>query len=297
MKYQLLLLLYTSFSLIILANGKIDPSFKASDGRVLTKFGNFGDNARKVLVQPDGKIVVIGKGTAISTFGDFSIARFNYDGSGDLTFGNNGKVSTTFGIQDSLSRAAVFQTDGKIVVVGQARANNTSGDDFGIIRYNSNGTVDNSFGNSGKVFTSFTDTSSDYANDVAIKSDGKILVSGNSSAGGFALAQYNINGSLDTAFGIGGKVIISIGNTGNNNSAIAVQEDGKIILAGSITNSVGIPPETQYQIGLARLNSNGSLDSSFDTDGKVSTSFGSYVICNDIQLDLMGKSLRLEVLR
>ncbi|MEQ1643055.1 MAG: hypothetical protein ABL959_06390 [Pyrinomonadaceae bacterium] len=262
--------------------GDLDTTFGAADGRVVANVSNSA--VRKTLIQPDGKIIVI----CAVNFGNFTLIRYNPDGSMDPTFDGDGLVSTQFGIQDSRSGSAVLQDDGKIIVVGEARETNPSGSDFAIIRYSSNGSIDSTFGSGGKVFTSFTSTSQDYANDVALQSDGKIVVSGNTSDGGFGVARYNTDGSLDPSFGANGKTTIAVANNTNSNYAVAIQNDGKILLGGSVV--ISNPPQpAQYMIGIARLNQNGSPDPSFDGDGKVTTPFGTYVNCSAIKLQPDGK--------
>lgn len=288
--YQLLklfLCVFLTSTSMFAAAGDVDSSFTSADGRVLTRVGSFGDGARKVLLQPDGKIVLIGKGTAVNSFGDFTVVRYYPDGSLDTTFDGDGKVSTTIGVQDSYSISGALQPDGKIIVVGEARGSNTSGSDFGIIRYNSDGSLDQTFGIGGKVITSFTDNSTDYATAVALQNDGKITVAGMTN-GRFAVARYQTDGNLDPLFG-GGKVSVAVGNRGDVAYALVIQNDGKIVAAGTANSDS--PQGFLYQMGIVRLNADGSLDTSFDGDGKVLTSFGSYLTCRDIQLQEDGKIL------
>ncbi|MBK7443141.1 MAG: T9SS type A sorting domain-containing protein [Bacteroidetes bacterium] len=156
-----------------------------------------------------------------------------------------------------------MQDDGKIIAVG------SSENSFAIARYNSNGTLDNTFGVSGKVITNFDGGS--RATSVAIQDDGKIVVAGSADYYfDFALARYNTNGTLDNTFGVDGKIITDFTGYSDDCWALAIQDDGKIILAGSIMST--IPYE---DFGLARYNTDGSLDNSFDLDGKVITDLGS----------------------
>jgi len=121
---------------------------------------------------------------------------FAQPGSLDNTFGTGGKLTTDFGSSDDLGYSVALQTDGKIIVAGRS---NNGLDDFGLCRYNTNGTLDNTFGTGGKLTTDFGN-SSDEGRSVAIQSDGKIVVTGGSN-GDFALACYNnvVTGIEETA--------------------------------------------------------------------------------------------------
>ena len=164
------------------------------------------------------------------------MARYNVDGTLDQSFGTGGLVSTGFAVDgDDSANAVALQTDGKIIVVGQvgphfsqAGANDTA---FGIVRYNSNGTLDTTFDGDGKVTTDFG-TTTDIALAVAVQSNGKIVVAG-TSGGNFALARYNTDGSLDGAFGAGGKTTTDFGSSFDSASAVVIQASGKIVAAGS----------------------------------------------------------------
>ena len=207
-----------------------------------------------VAIQTNGKIVLVGF-KATGTNDDFALARVNTDGSLDTAFGANGKVITSIGNYDFAS-AVALQTDQKIVVAGE------SDNQFALARYNINGTLDNTFGIGGIVLTNFG-ISTFGANSVAIQSDGKILAAG--SANNFAIARYNTDGSLDSAFGIGGKVITDFGNNADYAYDLAIQSDGKIVVCGG-----------QEYFDLARYNTDGSLDSSFGTNGKVISQWAYY---------------------
>jgi uncharacterized delta-60 repeat protein/LPXTG-motif cell wall-anchored protein len=143
----------------------------------------------------------------------------------------------------------------------------TDHNDFAVLRYNANGTLDNTFGTGGKV-TTVIESSEAYS--VMLQADGKILVSGvsyNNSTSYFAVARYNTNGTLDNTFGTGGKVTTDFDNNRSEAMAITSQADGKIILAG--TAYIG----STYAYAVARYNTNGSLDNTFGTGGKVTTVF------------------------
>jgi uncharacterized delta-60 repeat protein len=252
-------------------DGSPDNSF-GTNGLVLTSFG-VQSEAKGVALQPDGKIVAAGYSYTGSN-NDFVLARYNSDGSLDPAFGNDGKVITP-SVTDDYARSMAIEPDGKIIVAGQSR---NPAIDFAMVRYNADGSVDNAFGLNGKVITDFNN-SEDDANSVKIQDDGKIVVGGYSRAGSstqFALARYNTNGSLDTTFGATGKITTSVGgNFYDSINSVAIQPDGKIIAAGYASAALdgGL---TNINFALVRYQTNGDLDSSFGTGGKAITRVGTF---------------------
>jgi len=271
----------------------LDPSFGVN-GKVTTEFF-IGNDAYgfDMAVRSDGKIVVAGYANN-GTDTDFALARYNTDGTLDITFNNllgclptdicNGKLITDFSSGSDVARGIVIQSDNKIVVVGSAR-NSSGKDDFALARYNANGTLDTTFGSAGtgKVTTPFYVGQSALARAVALQADGKIMVMGYASASpgndNFAIARYNTNGTLDTSFNFqficiigipcNGLIAIDFNGGSDRAEAMVMQPDGKIVVAGSALNG------TNNDFGLARLYSNGSLDVSFGSPGtgKVTTPF------------------------
>ena len=148
----------------------LDPTFGGT-GTVTTDFSGSDDSATSSAVQADGKIVAVG-----SSFPgpDFAAVRYNTDGSLDPSFGGTGKVTTNV-ISYDIASSVVIQADGKIVVAGYGSGSNY---DFALVRYNTDGSLDASFGNTGKVTTDFIMSSQDFANSVAIQADGKIVAAG-----------------------------------------------------------------------------------------------------------------------
>ena len=238
-------------------DGSLDAEF-GNAGKVTISFGGgpYDTEIIAVAVQADGKLVVAG--TREYVF--FAAGRFNADGSPDDgsaadstpgdQFGADGTVITEMSIYEANANGVTIQADGRIVLAGTAQIG--SDDDFALVRYNPDGSLDSGFGNGGTVTTALS-TSYDRAYAVTIQADGKI-VAGGTTSGKFSLARYNADGSLDSGFGSGGKVVTTFGNEAY---AITVQADGKIVLSGG----------TQ----LARFNADGSLDTSFDVDGRVTT--------------------------
>jgi uncharacterized delta-60 repeat protein len=186
-----------SISLASAAVGDLDTSFD-TDGKVTTDFGASSDSASSIALQSDGKIVVAGYSYNGSNY-DFAVVRYNTNGSLDTSFDTDGKVTTDFGAQSDYAKSVALQSDGKIVVAGYSY--NGSNYDFAVVRYNTNGSLDTSFDTDGKVTTDFG-ASSDYAESVALQSDGKIVVAGTSYNGSnydFAVVRYIASDSIALA--------------------------------------------------------------------------------------------------
>lgn len=197
----------------------------------------------------------------------------------DLTFGNAGKVVTRIGNAFDFASAMAIQADGKIVAAGRTSDGpfNSDSNNFALARYNIDGSLDTSFGTAGKVVTNIG--LADTIQAIAIQSDGKIVAAGFSSSsldGYFALARYNIDGLLDTSFGTGG--IVTTPNSRGYVSAVAIQPDGKIVAVGSML--VGWEDNTVFL--LVRYNANGTSDTSFGTNGRVTTQFNNNYFPNDV---------------
>lgn len=247
-------------------DGSVDNSF-GSSGIVTTDFGSGNEKATSLVIQADGKIIVAGY-----LQNNYSaIARYNIDGSLDNSFGTGGKISGNSNSIENIATIAI-QPDGKFIVAGSVWNSTTKESDFGLQRYNSNGTIDNTFGTTGKVVTVFG-TDYDEIMSLVIQQNGKILVSGytatSASKYNFALARYNSNGSLDNSFGTGGKVSTSVGSRYEIAFSSGVQDDGKIVAAGYIYNA-----NSTQSFALVRYNVDGTIDNSFGSNGKVITDFG-----------------------
>ena len=244
------------------ASGALDASFN-TNGKVFTGFGTNEEQANAVALQSDGRIVVAGATSAGAAF-DFAVARYNTDGTPDLTFDSDGKVATFIVGANSvdIASAMVIQPDGRIVVAG--RADNT----LALVRYNIDGSLDGTFGVNGKVTTTVLGGLTAAA--VALQADGKIVTAGAASVSGgtfFAVARHNTNGGLDSTFGTAGVVTtpnIGGGCCGSYGAATAVtiQPNGRIVAAGASGTTLAI----------VRYLTNGSLDSTFDADGMAVTS-------------------------
>jgi uncharacterized delta-60 repeat protein len=244
------------------AAGDLDTTF-GGDGKVTTNFTSRLDEVRGVAVQGDGKIVVAGNAGDRNT-ARFALARYNTDGTLDTTFSGNGKATTNFTPGSDGALAVAIQGDGKIVAAGRAGG---SGGRFALARYNTDGTLDTTFSGNGKATTNFT-SGPDFATGVALQVDGKIVAAGGAggTGGRFALARYNTDGTLDSAFSSGGKQMTNFSPGDDFAEGVAIQADGKIVTAGTADVT---------QFALARYNTNGTLDSTFSGDGMQTTDFTS----------------------
>ena len=244
-------------------NGTLDTSFD-SDGKVLTPIGAGTDTAWSLIILQDGKML-LGGWSNDGSQDNFALVRYNTDGSLDANFDVDGKVVTQVGIGGSSGRGVAVQSDGKIVLAGIASSGGNA--DFAVVRYNNNGSLDTGFANNGKAITA-VGNSTDYAYSVAIQADGKIVVAGYSYSGSnadFAIVRYDPNGTIDTGFDGDGKVIASIGSGNDYALKVAVQTDGKLVVVGSA--AIG----SSSDIAVVRLNPDGSFDSTFSDDGKLTT--------------------------
>jgi len=249
-------------------DGDLDPTFGIG-GKVVTDFSGQNDYARAIAIQTDGKIVVAGYTAGLDN-DDFALARYTTTGGLDSGFGTGGRVITDFGNEDNSAEALAIQQDGKIVIAGESSG--PTSDDFGVARYNTNGTPDTSFSGDGLATTEF-DGNKDEAHAVAIQIDGKIVAAGVANrdvSGDFALARYNTNGSPDTLFGTNGHLTTDFASGADEAYALAIQTDSMILVAGKATGAI-----TNFDFAMVRYDANGAPDALFGTGGKVTTDFGS----------------------
>lgn len=286
----------------LLSAGAFDPTFGtggvASPGTSIKEYGN------AIALYPDaqgataGDVVAAGYVTEKNGNQDFALFRYTPSGKPDASFGKNGEVTTAV---SSYGYAAVqdvaIQADGKVVVVGYGSGTSVKGNsyDFVVARYNVNGSLDTTFGSGGLVTTNFSGSgdarhaSYDYPTSVFIQPDGKIVAAGITCGptdtigpdNHIALVRYNSNGTLDTSFGVGGKVSTAHtvipgsladpshptqGDTWARDAVL--QADGKILVSGYTEVTAGL--STSYEAFVVRYNSNGTLDNTFGTGGAVS---------------------------
>lgn len=182
----------------------------------------------------------------------------------DTGFGTNGKAYLHVGSISAFLFSVAVQADEKIVAGGYSYGGSTP--QFLVVRFNSNGSLDTSFGGTGMVSTSFGGSSGSGIAALAIQPDGKIVAAGNN-ATGFGAARYNTDGSLDTSFGTDGMMTATVGSS-YGCQALGLQSDGKIVLAGYASNG------SNQDMVVVRLTGNGGLDASFNGTGMVKTHVG-----------------------
>lgn len=255
-------------------NGSLDGSF-GINGKVTTTIGPRSCVIRSINILSDGKMIVTG--AYYDTIAAFALAKYTSDGSLDTSFGTGGIVITSFG-ENSIAYSSAIQEDGKIVLAGCSGFSSgilPGGNcKFALARYNPDGTLDSTFGINGKMTTAVR-TIDDAALTIGIQPDRKIVLGGYSYyenganiLADIALVRYSINGTLDTTFGLGGKVITEVGIDSQANKLL-ILDDNKILICGCTWNS------SSYDFALVRYNSEGSLDTTFGVNGVVTTSIGS----------------------
>jgi uncharacterized delta-60 repeat protein len=251
-------------------NGSLDTTFNTT-GIVTTQIGTTDDEALALAIQSDGKLVTAGQ-----SYNDtlnqyvFALVRYNTDGTPDMTFGTAGIVTTQIGTFDDISFALAIQSDGKLVAAGIS--NNGSQEVMALARYKTDGTLDKTFNTTGIVTTQIG-TFDDEACALAIQSDGKLVTAGFTydsitlNQNVWAVVRYNTDGTLDTTFGTAGVVTTPVGND-DDAEALAIQSDGKLVTAGNTGNG------TQLVFALVRYTTNGTPDTTFGSEGIVTTTIG-----------------------
>jgi uncharacterized delta-60 repeat protein len=267
-------------------NGSLDLSFGANGMVTDEHFAGFG-----VAIQPDGKLVVAGMSNASGPVSLFALARFNSDGSPDTSFGSDGKVLTDFGGvpitgANGVAFTPLILPNGKIVAGGTvSKADGKEA--IALVRYTPEGSLDTSFGTGGKISTDFS-----YQNAAArtfcMQVDRKIVASGgvgidpvtwadffqpDDPTENFAVARFNPDGSSDPAFGNGGLVTVDIFGYTDGAFALDIQPSGKMVAGGVALRSTA---RETADFALIRLNPDGSLDTGFGTNGKVTVDYNLY---------------------
>ena len=246
----------------LLANGSPDYSY-SWDSVASALMGPSNDTAAHSALQPDGKIIVVG-----GSFRGFEVARYLPNGQLDNSFSSNGIFDIPFGEEfyEGLATGVVVQSDGRIVLAGWLRETNhiNTTSRMGVVRLNIDGSLDTSFSGDG-LFTSDL-TGFAEANSVILQPDGKIVIAGawNDSA---TMLRLNRDGSLDTQFS--GDGVVTMSSPGSRISSLVLQPDGRILAAGSMRPSSTVSTRFTNILMVARFNTNGALDSSFGTNGKM----------------------------
>ncbi len=249
----------------------LDPAFNGTGYRIqsISSEGAIGES---LAVQTDSRIVLGGWTLSPAFYGSFAAMRLNPNGTLDNTFNNDGIVISTvnnFNRGDTL----LLQPDGKILLAGNCYSGDTN-NNFTALRYLTSGFLDNTFDGNGVAAPPISGFSDDYAYDMALQPDGKIVLVGSTAPTttigqnlptDIAVMRLNSNGSLDSSFG-GGSLRIIFENVSESANAVIIQPDGKIVLGGFLNNSV------KDNFILLRLNSNATVDTTFGTGGFTITS-------------------------
>ena len=225
------------------ADGALDPTFGAG-GYVQLAAGTTG-GMESAAAAPGGKFVIgsVVRGSGPLPDSDFHVARFNADGTPDTTFAAGAGARVDFaGRMDELVELAV-QPDGKVVAIGRART--SAGAHFAVVRLNTDGSLDPTFGTGGKVTTALPETTGSSAGGVVLQPDGKIVVVGAATkvtAQDVAVVRYNADGTVDAL------QITDLGATDDAASDVALLPDGRIIAVGRSNGSAAL---ARYSAGLA----------------------------------------------
>lgn len=255
--------------------GDLDPTF-GNGGIVTTTIGGNYQWGLGIALQPDDKIVVVGE-HGVDNLISFAVLRYTVTGTLDSTFNNSGFITTAIGTHYNSAWSVAVQPDGKIVVVGPSQTGVFPGDDvFSVVRYTVTGTYDSTFNGTGIVTTHVNSRhNDDEAYSVALQPDGKIVVAGHSgenkeASRDFAVVRYTPTGTLDSTFTHTGIVTTPISACDDEGRAVAIQPDGKIVVAG---NS-GCKDDNNANFAVVRYTITGALDSSFSNTGIVTTPIG-----------------------
>ncbi len=258
----------------LLPDGSLDSNF-GTDGKILVNYGHYFNRLHNTLILPDDKILVSSQGYNYDLERSYSeITRLLPDGQVDSTFGQNGFITLSSDYQYSSFTAMARQTDGKILAGGSITVKNGFNSDIAIYRLLPDGEIDTAFGVQGKAQTDFFQRH-DNINALLQLPDGKILAAGSVEdmvdyKDRMAIVRYLPDGTLDPSFGDNGVRIIHFGNSGSYARQIYLQEDGKILLCGAISDFFG-----SYNAVLARLMPDGSPDLAFGDNGTVKLPYDS----------------------
>ncbi|MEP0548529.1 MAG: T9SS type A sorting domain-containing protein [Rhodothermales bacterium] len=246
--------------------GSLDATF-GEDGVVTQGIGVAEKNvARGAVVQSDGRVVLAGSADNLSLSASwFGLARFHSRGTLDTSFGTGGHAEAGFEYP-AAAHAIALQPDGRLVAVGWTEESGGGPRAFALARFGIDGTPDVTFGDNGLVVTPFGGGAE--ANAVALQPDGRIVVAGiAASGGGFAVARYLPDGTLDPDFGDGGRVTITF-DTYSSARAIAIDSAERIVVAGHGGRSLVV----------VRFLDDGSPDLTFGTNGRVLLNLDSYTL-------------------
>jgi len=275
-------------------DGTLDTTFNGTGTSIVTGINgnNINNAAYAVAIQPaDGKIVLAGYTNTVASTLEFGLARLNTDGTLDTTFNTAGAQQGTAAtpsiagndVDNEAYSVLIQPADGGIVLAGFA---NVAGIyEFAVARFLTNGTLDTTFNAGGTVpGTAFTSSvnglnASNVGYAAALQKNGQIVISGyayNGTGYELGVARFNANGLIDTTFNGSGSNSTTVANVTTDTAlygGIVIQNNGKIVIAGN----VAVTPGTVYQFALARFNSNGSLDTTFDAGGVQPGTVSTYI--------------------
>lgn len=271
-----------------LPNGTPDNTF-SGDGQLLVQDGSLGSSANCIQILPNGKILFAGS-VYSSNSNALALFRYNANGTPDNTFGGDGEVTTSVGNLEQVALDLKVQPDGKIVMAGYVQNPATGRLDFAVLRYNANGTLDNSFSGDGIVTTPVGDDKA-IANGLLIQPDGKIVATGFCTQNGwrkYAALRFNTDGTPDPGFSGDGVAIVSVTDWSDAAYGSALQPDGKIILVGY--SGYNPNSSTEQNFTAIRLTASGNPDHFFGENGiaKISLSTGPET-ANDVVIQPDGK--------
>lgn len=256
-------------------DGTLDSTF-ANKGRKRIDFKKNNDVATALVLLTDGSILVAGTAynPVDASDANFVVTKLLSDGTTDNSFGPNGRLFIDIqGRKDEASGIAIT-SDNKILISGTTSNTDGSESAFVVVEYNEDGTLNTSFGDGGKKIVGFGINFA-TCNAMAIQSDNKIVLGGTfantSNQSNFALARLTSAGILDNTFGGTGRVAIDLYGKNDMLNSITIQGD-KIIAAGTTFNDVA---NTDADFAIARINSDGTIDNTFGTAGKVKTDYNS----------------------
>jgi uncharacterized delta-60 repeat protein len=244
-------------------NGTLDPGF-ANAGTALTGFGRRFQSANAVVITPGGRIIVAGS-TSNGITSRSAVARYMPDGRLDRDFGGDGRVTTDVSPSGEQFTDLAIQPDGGIVAAGWAEVSLVPV--FSAVRYTTDGRLDPTFDGDG---ISRVDVAprADRANALVLQSDGKLVLAGGVSAGGreeWGLIRLGPRGRLDPTFAMKGRLVTDFGPGFDEANAVAVQDNGKILVAGRIHEG------NKDDIGVLRLKPSGGHDRTFAAGGRTLT--------------------------
>lgn len=244
--------------------GEFDLSYGVNGKRILP-LGTANAFSRSMVIQPDGK-AVLACITNNATSNDFAVVRLLENGQPDPDFGTGGIVSTDFFDKTDVAEAVALDEFNRIIVAGYVEQ--VDGFEFAVARYLPDGRLDETFDGDGRATVALGATA--FCKDVAIQADNKIVIGGYvlnplSATNEYTLVRFDTTGQLDPTFDGEGIVMTHMGMGAGVANALTIQPDGKIVLAGQVFNEATF----FWEIGIARYDTDGTLDPAWDHDGIV----------------------------